>query len=146
MIKTLYYCDKCGREITDRDIPMVSVYEQERDLAGNGDIVNELLTMHLCKECCMKLTDYLTGVDEVELEDDITEVLSEPAEEPQSDDIEGEEEVIAEEPKPRRGSYKGLDIGKIKALYNAGWSTRKIADEMGCSQRTICNYLKREEG
>lgn len=37
---------------------------------------------------------------------------------------------------------KQIDDGKIKALRDAGWTTTAIAEEIGCSQPTICNHLK----
>ena len=40
---------------------------------------------------------------------------------------------------------KTLDMGKVKALRQAGWSLDKIADEMGCSAQTIANRLKGAE-
>ena len=49
------------------------------------------------------------------------------------------------EEKPQRNK---LDYGKIMALHNAGWSNKKIADEMGTTSNTIaviiCNLKKRE--
>lgn len=36
---------------------------------------------------------------------------------------------------------KPLDVGKVMALYNAGWSIRSIADEMGRSYGTIWNCI-----
>lgn len=41
---------------------------------------------------------------------------------------------------------KPLDMGKVQALRNAGWSLKKIADEMGVSDVTIWNNLKKLEG
>lgn len=40
---------------------------------------------------------------------------------------------------------KALDMGKVVALRNAGWSLKKIADEMGVSEGTIWNNLKKME-
>lgn len=39
-----------------------------------------------------------------------------------------------------------LDTGKLYALADAGWKPLKIADELGCSEQTVRNYLnKRKE-
>ena len=38
-----------------------------------------------------------------------------------------------------------VDIGKMKALREAGWSYAKIADEMRISEGSVYNYLKRAE-
>lgn len=50
-----------------------------------------------------------------------------------------------EEPEKKRK----LDIGKVMALKNAGWSVDSIADEMGYSKGTIynaiCDYKKKAE-
>lgn len=48
------------------------------------------------------------------------------------------------QPKPKKTTTKKqLDVGKIKALRDAGWSFQKIADEMGvASAQTIANHLK----
>lgn len=37
---------------------------------------------------------------------------------------------------------KQIDDGKIKALRDAGWTTKAIAEEIGCSKPTIINHLK----
>lgn len=38
---------------------------------------------------------------------------------------------------------KPVDYGKIVALYKAGWTQKKIADEMGVGQNAISESLKR---
>ncbi len=54
------------------------------------------------------------------------------------------EQVEIDEPNknPRR---KDLDMGKIKALHDAGWTIAKIADEMHTSSATISKMLKEVE-
>jgi len=37
-----------------------------------------------------------------------------------------------------------IDEGKIRVLKAAGWSVAKIADEIGCSEQTVANHLKKE--
>ena len=47
--------------------------------------------------------------------------------------------------KPSKETKKqGIDHGKIVALHEAGWSTAKIADEMGTTTVTVRNHLKKE--
>lgn len=36
-----------------------------------------------------------------------------------------------------------VDVGKIGALYKAGWSAKEIADELHCSEGTVYYHLKR---
>lgn len=40
---------------------------------------------------------------------------------------------------------KKIDVGKLKALRNAGWSMKNIAVEFGVAESTIYNYLKKLE-
>ena len=37
---------------------------------------------------------------------------------------------------------KKIDDGKIKALRNAGWTLKAIAEEIGCSQPTVLKHLR----
>ena len=43
----------------------------------------------------------------------------------------------------KQGNTK-IDPGKIVALHEAGWSTAKIADEIGTTTVTVRNHLKKE--
>lgn len=53
---------------------------------------------------------------------------------------------FTEEPKQEpETKQKKIDIGKIYALYDANWSTKAIADELGVTQQTVRNWLKRRE-
>ena len=46
-------------------------------------------------------------------------------------------------PSEKEKSKKKIDKGKIIALHNAGWSGKKIADEMRCSVGTVYNTIKK---
>lgn len=53
--------------------------------------------------------------------------------------------IIEKRPKKQGGTDRRMiDMGKVHALKNAGWSVKKIAEEMGTSQATICDRLKEE--
>lgn len=43
------------------------------------------------------------------------------------------------------GKRKKIDRGKVWALHNAGWKNKEIAEEVGCSEWSICQILKEEE-
>ena len=46
--------------------------------------------------------------------------------------------------KPKKTEQKRFDTGKLRALRNGGWPIAKIADEMGVSDQTIRNHMKKE--
>lgn len=50
-----------------------------------------------------------------------------------------------EEPKKKFPKKKELDVPKMKALREAGWTLEKIAEEMGCAIQTAANKLKEVE-
>ena len=55
-------------------------------------------------------------------------------------------DIILEEPKQEPETKpKKLDTGKLFALYDASWSIKAIADELGVTQQTVRNWLKRRE-
>lgn len=48
-----------------------------------------------------------------------------------------------EPPKPEAPNKKQIDVGKMKALRNVGWSMKQIAEEMHIAESTVCGYLKK---
>lgn len=47
-----------------------------------------------------------------------------------------------EDPKPAKtGSGKKVDRGRVLALYRAGWATKAIADDVGCSVQSVLNVI-----
>lgn len=82
----------------------------------------------LCARCQVAFSDLL----EKFLLGDLDKLLTEP-----------------EPEKPKKG-VKGNggarhkvkpDLGKVGALYAAGWTVKQIAEEMNCSDQTIRNHL-----
>lgn len=47
-------------------------------------------------------------------------------------------------PKAKKKATRGahLDLGKVGALYTAGWKIKDIAAEVKCSDQTVRNHLK----
>lgn len=52
----------------------------------------------------------------------------------------------AEKAAPKKRGRPALDLGKVKALTEGGWSVAKIADEMGVSEVTIKQKQKELKG
>lgn len=95
-------------------------------------------------------------IDEIVISlDDEDQTEPEPTEpdqeEPEKEEPTQEEPKEAEpEPKeaehieiaPKKIKPKPVDKGKVGALYKAGWTVAKIADEMRCSQGTVYRIIK----
>ena len=56
---------------------------------------------------------------------------------------EPEKTKVKKPKKKNSGPKASIDLGKVKALHQAGWLNLKIADEMGVSPATICYHLKK---
>lgn len=57
------------------------------------------------------------------------------------------EKRLAEKPAPKTKKIgpKKKDLGKVKALREAGWPVTKIADEFGVAEQTVRNWIKEAE-
>ena len=53
------------------------------------------------------------------------------------------QEVKRQQSSSHQKGKRKIDYGKIQALHNAGWTGRAISEEMGISQGSISNILKR---
>ena len=52
--------------------------------------------------------------------------------------------AVEAKPASTKGRPKtSVDVGKLFACRKAGWSIRKIADELKCSEQTVRNYLNK---
>jgi len=111
MRKTIWVCDKCGAEI-DGEVALVKIaFSISAD--EDGEELRTEYGPELCPKCTEELRQYL-------------KTKSTP--EPQA--------------KPRRAANRiDLDLGKMAALRNAGWSCAKIADEFHVSEQTIRNRM-----
>lgn len=81
------------------------------------------------------------GILPVETVSDVTEPLSEKT----LSEIEAGLKQELKQARPAGGKRMNVDIGKMKALREAGWSYAKIADEMRISVGSVHNHLKQAE-
>lgn len=52
-------------------------------------------------------------------------------------------QAMPETPEKPKALQKKIDVGKLRALYRAGWEPKKIADELACSVVTVRNYMRK---
>lgn len=111
MRKTIWVCDKCGAEI-DGEVALVKIaFSISAD--EDGEELRTEYGPELCPKCTEELRQYLK-----------TKSTPEPQAKPR-----------------RKGPRLELDLGKMAALRNAGWSYDKIADELHVSQGTVINRM-----
>ena len=64
------------------------------------------------------------------------------APEPDRKIVPKQEKAEQKAPKQTTRKKSSFDVGKLAALWKAGWSVQKIADEMGVSEPTVYKYPK----
>lgn len=71
------------------------------------------------------------------------------AEEKPEKEPEQKAEAKHQRPPPKspagQGRKRKLDTGKMRALREARWSYKKIADEMSCSEATVWNFFNKDK-
>lgn len=134
---------------------MVQVTKEEYENMIRDQHTVELLTGYVQEQSCMidSTICLLLGIQKSERElppgwdpepesETVTEDIPLPAmEEP----VEEEKQSPPAESEKKSGRKK-IDRGKVMALHRAGWSNKKIADEMACSEASISIILKEESG
>lgn len=108
-----------------------------------NDYYDKVVPFHVLFDEIRFLVDRSPAVINQEFEDTFRESSSDDAgevSEPAVSDKKPEEKPVAACPK-----RKPIDTGKLMALHNAGWPSRKIADELNVSPSTVINYLKKME-
>ena len=155
MRKMIVLCDRCNKEIGGNPIRINPAIADRK----SGDILDdwrkeEFMSRDYCTECAERIMAVAIGM--VEKED--FRSLSKSAQESQpviragavveeSEQITDEVlQTSADETEPEKPvkTKRALDIGKIMALKDAGWSNEKIAEEMGATPGTIAVYVCKE--
>lgn len=133
---------------------MVQVTKEEYENLIRDQHTVELLTGYVQEQSWMidSTICLLLGIQKSERElppgwdpepesETVTEDIPLPAmEEP----VEEEKQSPHAEPEKKSGRKK-IDRGKVLALHRAGWSNKKIADEMACSEASVSMILKEEK-
>ncbi len=135
MKKIIYICDKCGKEIEGNPyrvtVDRLFAEPSEQEVKGimSPHPYPDMDGLHFCKECVGALVDLIR----CHLKPNTENVDTEP---------ENTEEVATSQPDPPEKSPKRkLDLGKVRALRNAGWSIKAIAEETQYSDKAIYRAL-----
>lgn len=126
MKKTIYICNRCNQEIrTEMARISLGLY----DVLANKleDIAFPDNDIHFCIGCAKK-------------------VMEEILRPPEAGDEDGPEEPpVLDGKHSRLKKEERLDAGKVMALHRAGWDDKKIADEMGATERQIYQCIRYQE-
>ena len=142
-------CDKCGVEITGNPF---AVMLERVGREENAPVIGETYELDLCESCADELRSWKmvhesTGVvpeqstpdlEEKEISEELPEREEDAPEEKQTEEL-----PPPKAPKTTRKKTKGgtVDIGKMAALRNAGWTYKQIAEEMKLTEKQVGNYL-----
>lgn len=149
MVKKIIMCDFCRKEIKGENIRLIA----NRVDKETGDIISDFLGERWERDyhpdCVHKILDYannhevVTEPEEVSTEQELVVPISmmddflEKAQEEVKEETESDGPEDPQEPEEKKKKRKKLDIGKILALRDAGWTHQQIAEEMGTTKETI---------
>lgn len=111
MRKITYYCDRCGKVITDE----VHILGHQVIDPDSGELTLQEWGAELCKDCF----EWVDAATMTAIRD-----------------------VRKEAPQKKTPVNKAdIDMGKVFALRDAGWSLDKIGEEFRVSGQTIANHI-----
>lgn len=117
MKQITYKCDICGCEGED-GFYRAYISEMGETNPETYELNKELSDTHWCNDCISTVVDVINSIG-----------CAEPEPEP--------------EPEEKKVPRQNIDMGKVVALRNAGWSFKAIAEEIGSSQATVCKRFNR---
>lgn len=111
MRRTIFVCDKCGKEIDEVEATTYEIYNHD-----------------FCEKCALEASKVIKNwIAEVPGKKEVV--------------AEAVKEVIEAEPKKRKGMPASIDWDKACALKMANWSNRDIANEIHASEGTINSLI-----
>lgn len=149
-----WVCDHCDCTVpADAKLYLFEIGLFDRDVEEIKMPDDDFTDCVLCEDCVKEVRAWLFNEELKEQPAPAPEISASEKEEfnkvteEMIDNLEDNVEAVAVEvvkrEKKKTGPKKNIDYGKIWALKNAGWSQKKIADEMGCSEASICRILKK---
>ena len=120
MRKVTIFCDRCGKQIRLVS-KLLTTFSYNVDNTEDPEAVDD--GAELCIDCYN------------EIDTMIAFMVKNP-----TIHFDGGKQIGEEKPK-RISKKKDLDLGKMAALRNAGWSYEKIADDLRCSAQTVANRM-----
>lgn len=112
-------CDRCGADCNPVQIGHIitEMWTEE----GRTSAPNPFEGMDFCEDCMQDINEFINRSTKMK-----------PKAKRQ---VKGGDE-------PTKTRKNAVDKGKVHALYKAGWTQAKIAEEMGCSVGTVNSILK----
>lgn len=124
MIKTIILCDRCGKQLSDLEHPGRIKIEREI-IEGEGTCCMGYKA-DFCDDCMAEIQEFIENKPK-ETQAAVPENV--------------EKTECAEDKRQGNGFAKKYDTGKIIALKKAGWSSDKIAEEMGMTPEQVYNQI-----
>lgn len=131
MIKII--CDRCGAEMKENEeVGYVAIGVNSNPLSNDVMYNSGVITNHFCADCINKIKDFMKSEPVID---------PAPKPKPKAKSKVKPPDILSATPEPEKPKRRKIDIGKIMALKNAGWSREKIADEMGMTPNAVSNAV-----
>ena len=146
-------CDKCGVEITGNPF---AVMLERVGREENAPVIGETYELDLCESCADELRSWKmvhanAGVipeqktpdpEEKEISEELPERQEDAPEEKRTEELPPLKlQKTTKKQTGRKSKEETVDIGKMVALRNVGWTYKQIAEEMKLTEKQVSNYL-----
>lgn len=160
-------CNRCGREIGSIDKVGYIRFCFQNPVESLGEDDSILYRNHYCEDCMAEIEQFVRSTPEKKEMFRERDFVPKPSEHMKqyeqvimlkrigmknkdiAEKLGMSEEGVAttiytyrKRNKSQQEKEKKIDIGKINALWTAGWIASKIADEMGMEEQEIVDILK----
>lgn len=138
-------CNRCGKEITGYPVSLVPVYTERnsqtvlsQDKKEKNGIPEEAPqqraqgTKDYCEDCTVKILAFANGM-----------VINEKFE--KNFIKSNEKPPVSEDKNSNKKPTKKLDMGKILALKDAGWTNKQIGEEFGTTANVIAVTISKHK-
>lgn len=141
-------CDRCGKEIAGNPISIIPVYTDRETQYAAIDTENRAPqaktqgSKDYCENCTIKILEYAnTPAGKEKVKKEVAKKETQAAAKAKASTVKDTTE---------KKERKKLDMGKVMALKEGGWTNKQIAEEMGTTENTIavelCRYRKKLTG
>lgn len=131
MRKLTFYCDKCGKQIAGPKHQLGAFWTDVEEPSDDDWELN--VGADLCEDCfkeCNEMLEWFVKNPQHHFTCPAAEEAPKP------------KKTYMKHGTGTKSRKKDLDLGRMAALRNAGWSYEKIADDLGCSAQTVANRME----
>ncbi len=144
MIK--YVCDRCGKDISDNErFGYIGISIRDKETGEVVAINDDFAECDYCDSCVEEIKAFIRNKPKKKVINRTKIVIKDDENVSKSTETVAKQPAVKAENEQQAKKKNKIDVPKIFALKNAGWSVEKIAEEMRISKQSIYHHLQRHK-